>query len=175
MSSLSRAARCFLLGALTLAACDREKRDSRGTPLPEGAPHVASGDPRDKAYEENSFQLAQGQRLYGWMNCVGCHAHGGGGMGPPLMDEEWRYGGRMEDIVATILNGRPNGMPAFRGKITEQQAWQLAAYVRSLSAQPRQDVLPSRADEMSNTEPQTLQERTRVVDETPALPKDEQD
>ena len=80
-------------------------------------------------------------------------------MGPPLSDDEWRYGGRMEDIVQTILKGRPNGMPAFEGKITEQQAWQLAAFVRSLSAQPRQDVLPGRSDDISNAEPQTLEER----------------
>jgi cytochrome c oxidase cbb3-type subunit 3 len=175
LSSLSRAAKAALLALLALAACEREERDSRGTPLPEGAPKVAKGDPRDKDYENVSFQLAQGQRLFAWMNCSGCHAHGGGGMGPPLMDAEWRYGGRMEDIVATILKGRPNGMPSFQGKITEQQAWQLAAYVRSLSAQPRQDALPSRADEMSNTEPQTIAEREKVRDETPALPRDEGD
>jgi cytochrome c oxidase cbb3-type subunit 3 len=103
-----------------------------------------------------------------WMNCVGCHAHGGGGMGPPLMDNKWRYGGRMEDIVYTILNGRPNGMPPFKGRVTEQQAWQLASYVRSLSAQPRQDVLYSRSDEMSIGEPATLRERSNVIDEPPA-------
>ena len=164
-----------LMAALALAGCEREQRDARGKPLPEDQPRVAKGDPRDSGYENVSYQLAQGQRLYGWMNCTGCHAHGGGGMGPPLMDEEWRYGGRIEDIVATILNGRPNGMPAFRGRITQQQAWQLAAYVRSLSAQPRQDVIYSRPDKMSATEPATISERENVVDETPALPKDEQD
>jgi cytochrome c oxidase cbb3-type subunit 3 len=163
-----------MLALLALAACDREKRDSRGTPLPEGAPQ-RGGDPRSADYENNSFQLSQGQRLFGWMNCSGCHAHGGGGMGPPLMDEEWIYGSRMEDIVTTILKGRPNGMPAFQGKITEQQAWQLAAYVRSLSALPRKDALSSRPDEMSNIEPPTLQEKRPPKPETPALPRDEKD
>jgi cytochrome c oxidase cbb3-type subunit 3 len=165
----------LVLGLLALAACDREERGSEGQPKPEALPQVASGDPRSKEYENNSYQIAQGARLFAWMNCVGCHAHGGGGMGPPLMDDEWRYGGRMEDIVATILKGRPNGMPDFEGKITEQQAWELAAYVRSLSAQPRQDALPGRADEMSNTEPQTLSEREPVNQETPRPPKDEGD
>jgi hypothetical protein len=59
-------------------------------------------------------------------------------------------------------------MPPFKGRVTEQQAWQLASYVRSLSAQPREDVLSSRADEMSIGEPQTLRERSNVVDEPPA-------
>jgi cytochrome c oxidase cbb3-type subunit 3 len=90
------------------------------------------------------------------MNCVGCHSHGGGGMGPPLMDDEWRYGGRLEQIAATIAEGRPSGMPAWRGKLTEDQIWKLAAYVRSMSGQPSKDAVSSRADAMSATAPQTL-------------------
>ena len=46
-------------------------------------------------------RIAEGQQLYMQMNCVGCHSHGGGGMGPPLMDDEWRYGGRIDQIAAT--------------------------------------------------------------------------
>ena len=34
----------------------------------------------------------RGRRLYDAFNCVGCHAHGGGGIGPPLMDDKWIYG-----------------------------------------------------------------------------------
>ena len=166
MSSHFRAASALCL-LLSLAACDREERQSRGAPLPEGPPLAAGTDPRAKEYENNASQVAQGQRLYAWMNCVGCHAHGGGGMGPPLMDDTWRYGGSMEQIVDTIIEGRPNGMPSFHQKLTEQQVWQLAAYVRSLSAQPRQDVLPSRADEMSNIEPLTLRSREDVLPSQP--------
>jgi cytochrome c oxidase cbb3-type subunit 3 len=174
MSSPSRAS-TVLLVALALAGCDREQRDMNGQPKAETKAFVAKGDPRATEYENDSFHIAQGQRLFAWMNCSGCHAHGGGGMGPPLMDDQWLYGGRMEDIVATILHGRPNGMPPWQGRITEQQAWQLAAYVRSLSVQPRQDALSARADEMSNTEPLTLQERQPINAETVAPPPDEKD
>lgn len=165
MSSPCRAKVIALASLVALAGCDRETRDYRGRPLPETASFA--GDPRGAAYERNAYHIAQGARLYAWMNCVGCHAHGGGGMGPPLMDDEWRYGGSMEAIVQTILDGRPNGMPAFRGRITEQQAWQLAAWVRAQSAQPRQDALPGRADELGNTEPLTLDERRPVRRTTP--------
>lgn len=184
MSSRFRAARAATLTlalALAAAGCDREERQSRSKPLPEtapgatvtgtlyaGSPLPGRVDPRAAEYENNSYHIAQGQRLFSWMNCVGCHAHGGGGMGPPLMDDQWRYGAEMPQIVSTIVEGRPNGMPSFRGKVTEQQAWQLAAFVRSLSAQPRQDALPARADEMSNTEPLTLQERQPVRNASPA-------
>jgi cytochrome c oxidase cbb3-type subunit III len=174
MSSRFPAASTALLLMIALGACQREERDAKGKPLPETAP-TQIADSRAIQYENNSFHIAQGQRLYAWMNCVGCHSHGGGGMGPPLMDAEWRYGGSMEQIVDTIIEGRPNGMPSFDQKLTEQQAWQLAAYVRSLSAQPRQDALAARADEMSNTEPLTLSEREPVLPETPAAPKGEGD
>ena len=173
MSSPFRASALFLL--LALAGCDREERAQSGQPKAETA-SLESKDPRAKEYENNSFRISQGQRWYSWMNCIGCHAMGGGGMGPPLMDDEWRYGGRMEDIVQTILNGRPNGMPSFKGRVTEQQAWELAAYVRSLSAQPRQDVLPGRSDDISASEPQTLSERTQQNQEREeTMPSAEQD
>ena len=90
------------------------------------------------------------------MNCVGCHFHGGGGMGPPLMDDEWRYGGRIDQIAASIAEGRPNGMPSWRSKLTEDQIWKLAAYVRSLSGQPSKDAVSSRAESMSAGTPQSL-------------------
>ena len=173
MSSPFRASSVALV-MLALAACDRETRDYRGRPLPETGP--MAGDPRGASYESNAFHISQGQRLYAWMNCSGCHAHGGGGMGPPLMDDEWRYGGTMEEVAATILDGRPNGMPPYRGRITEQQAWQLAAFVRSLSAQPRQDALPGRTDDISNTEPATLSEREKIrAEDNVAGPVDERD
>ena len=68
----------------------------------------------------------------------------------------------MPQLVSTILNGRPNGMPSFRDRITEEQAWQLASYVRSLSAQTRQDALSGRADEPANVEPPVLDARKPV-------------
>lgn len=71
------------------------------------------------------------------------------------MDDEWRYGGRIDQIAATIAEGRPNGMPAWRDKLTDEQIWQLAAYVRSLSGQQRKDAVSARADSMSNSPPQT--------------------
>lgn len=169
--------------ALTLSACEREERDSRGQPLPENGPTLASvatttlyagattpppPDPRAKQYEDNAYQVAQGQRLFQWFNCSGCHGNGGGGMGPPHIDDEWRYGGSIEQIYASIVQGRPNGMPSFRNKMTEQQIWQVAAYVRAMSGQLRKDVPPSRPDDMSNTEALTLVEKQPVTNSSPA-------
>jgi cytochrome c oxidase cbb3-type subunit 3 len=49
------------------------------------------------------------------------------------MDDEWIYGGRLEQIHQTIVQGRPNGMPSWGGKIPDEQIWQITAYVRSMS------------------------------------------
>ena len=73
-------------------------------------------------------------------------------MGPPLSDEEWMYGAEPENIFVTISGGRPNGMPAFGGKLSNQQIWQLVAYVRTLSGLARKDVKPSRSDAMTEKE-----------------------
>jgi cytochrome c oxidase cbb3-type subunit 3 len=87
-----------------------------------------------KQIQGNPYYTNEGHRLFIWYNCVGCHANGGGGMGPALMDNQWRYGGRLDQIFASIAQGRPNGMPYWSGKIPNGQIWELAAFVQSLSA-----------------------------------------
>src|SRR5215204_296472 len=126
--------------AFTFASCEREERSFRvETPSADATTSVRLTDfqpgqpepppPTPNGYEENAYQLAQGQTLYLNYNCIGCHAMGGGGIGPPLMDDQWRYGSRPEQVYSTIVQGRPNGMPSFGGKIPDQQIWALAAYV----------------------------------------------
>ena len=161
----------FVIGAaaLALSACDREEHHSRAKPVGEtvpagespqtifpGSSNPPAPDMRARLYDNNANAISQGQMLFTQMNCVGCHSHGGGGMGPPLMDDEWRYGSRIDQIATTIAEGRPNGMPSWRGKLTEDQIWNLAAYVRSLSGLPSKDAVSSRAEEMSGPTPQTL-------------------
>jgi len=150
-----------LLLLLTLAGaagCQREERrfsEPGGgtvtvtTPLSDiraGGPGVTSS--LQSTYDDNAYAISEGQRLFEWFNCVGCHAHGGGGIGPPLMDAQWIYGKAPEQIFSTIVQGRPNGMPAFGSRIPNQQVWQLVAYVRSLSGELPKAASPSRADSM---------------------------
>ena len=173
MSSRCRASiLAIAVATLALSACDREERHSRSKPIGETVPAgespdtiwpggstPAALDPRARLFDDNAPAIAQGQQLYMTMNCVGCHFHGGGGMGPALMDDEWRYGGRIDQIAASIAEGRPNGMPAWRDKLTADQIWKLAAYVRSMSGQPSKDAVGSRTEGMSTTTPVTLAPR----------------
>lgn len=157
------------LAALGLIGCNREEHHSRAKPIAENTPPSQSPDtifpgsstappldPRAALYDNNANAIAAGGQLYLQMNCVGCHAHGGGGMGPPLMDDQWRYGGRIDQVAASIADGRPNGMPSWKGKLTADQIWELAAYVRSLSGLPSKDAVSSRSESMSTGTPGTL-------------------
>lgn len=94
---------------------------------------LVTTDPRAAAYYDNPEAVVEGKRLFGQYNCSGCHSNGGGGMGPALMDGEWIYGGRLEQIHQTLVEGRPNGMPSWGGKVPDKQLWEIAAYVRSMS------------------------------------------
>src|SRR4051794_29124543 len=99
-------AELILAAALSLMvrSCGRETRDYRPTAMQAGA--------RAAAFEGNAWHIAQGQRLFGWMNCGGCPSHGGGGIGPPLMDDEWRYGGGGAGNGAEEPERRAGGGPA---------------------------------------------------------------
>ena len=144
---------------LLLAACEREKRDFN--PGPEGAKvGESSGASRVLRYERNAHALATGKRLWTWYNCSGCHAAGGGGgSGPALMDADWIYGWDAASIYKSIADGRANGMPAYRGRIPEDQLWQLAAYVRSLSGLAPQDGAPNRDDALLTRTPESFSDK----------------
>ena len=152
-----------------LAGCKREERRFR-EPTPSSTAsnavtmsglhpaeptqgYIQPSSPVNNPSGQSAYAAAEGEKLYNAYNCVGCHAHGGGGMGPPLMDAQWIYGSGPQNIYATIVEGRPNGMPSFRGKIPDQQVWEIVAYVRSLSGQLQKDVAPGRDDHMYGPKP----------------------
>jgi len=144
---------------VALTGCQRESRRFEPTAGPAISPPMVrmselqptEANPQQSIapqYEVNAYSLAEGKRLFDWYNCNGCHANGGGGIGPALMDNVWIYGGQPENIYATIVQGRPNGMPSFGGHIPDEQVWQLVAYVRSMSGLAPQDAAPSRNDDI---------------------------
>jgi cytochrome c oxidase cbb3-type subunit III len=150
-----------LVGACALSACERESRRYQEGPAvatrPEATritslqPGKASPPPdaaQSSPYQNNAWGLAEGKRLFLAYNCNGCHAMGGGGIGPALMDAKWIYGYEPAQIYSTILQGRPNGMPAFTGRIPDQQIWQLVAYVQSLGGAVPKDAATSRDDDL---------------------------
>jgi cytochrome c oxidase cbb3-type subunit 3 len=110
----------------------------------------------------SSFDVAEGKRLYTWFNCHTCHANGGGDIGPALMDKDWLYGAEAEHIFKSIIEGRPNGMPSFRGKIPDAQVWQIAAYVRSMAGHIPSALRSSRNDDIQSKDPETLKDSEEI-------------
>lgn len=120
----------------TALAVEEKTQEPQVVLTPQGVGGEAvptTGWDKAKKYENDPDSIAAGKALYAAFNCNGCHAGGGGGFGPALSDEKWLYGGSLPNIVDTLYEGRPRGMPAWRGKIPDEQMWQLAAYVKSLS------------------------------------------
>ncbi len=85
--------------------------------------------------EHDPKALAEGKALFVSYNCADCHgAEGSGGTGPSLQDGQWHFGGAVGEVYESIEEGRPDGMPAWGGRIPESQVWALVAYVRTLAA-----------------------------------------
>jgi len=156
------------------ASCKREERDFRVQPPAAGSTYLPTAtnfhagpatEPSHviNGYDENAYAMRQGKIYYENFNCVGCHFHGGGGIGPPLMDDKWIYGYEPEQIFATIIQGRPNGMPSFRNKIPDDEVWRIVAYVRSLSGLTNPDAAPGRSDNMQTIQPPNSMQKGKPV------------
>jgi cytochrome c oxidase cbb3-type subunit 3 len=150
----------IIVSAVCTAGCQREQRELRLDPPVAASldqialmPNGISGAPPliyfalDKPYESNAYNLSEGKRLYSWFGCKSCHADGEGGVGPGFLDGWWNYGPEMVSIFASIRDGRPHGMPAFRDKMTTEQMWQLAGYVQTIGAYSAKTAATSRNDE----------------------------
>ncbi len=92
------------------------------------------------------FAIAGGRSAY-LVNCVQCHGTGAQGAPgyPNLNDDDWIWGGSLEDIHKTLVHGirnaaddesRESMMPAFGGGVLEQpQILAVTEYVLKLSGQ----------------------------------------
>jgi cytochrome c oxidase cbb3-type subunit 3 len=99
--------------------------------------------PKDAAL--NEFAMNGGAAAFK-VNCAPCHGSGAqGGPGfPNLNDNDWLWGGKIDDIYATIQHGirsddpdtRTSEMPAFGEMLKPEEIKQVAAYVISLSGTP---------------------------------------
>ena len=90
------------------------------------------------------FVLTAGKSAF-YENCSACHGKGHqGGYGyPNLNDDDWLWGGKVEDIYQTLLYGirsghekaRANQMPSFGldGVLKSSEIKEVASFVRSLS------------------------------------------
>lgn len=103
---------------------------------------------RVNPYTGNAAAIAQGENLFVTKACSGCHgAGGGGGMGPPVINDIWVYGkddATLFDLITLgsvgyrALGHERKGresivgdMPAMGVVATEEEIWKLIAFIRS--------------------------------------------
>lgn len=88
-----------------------------------------SGQPADIAAAARAAPLFDEQ-------CSSCHGSEGRGnqeLGAPnLTDAIWLYGGARADLMRTLRYGRAGVMPAWEGRLSEEQITALAVYVHAL-------------------------------------------
>ncbi|SMN13688.1 Cytochrome c oxidase subunit CcoP [Bathymodiolus heckerae thiotrophic gill symbiont] len=67
--------------------------------------------------------------------CASCHGADASGQGefPNLVDEEWFWGGKPEQIIQTITHGRKAVMPAWGVPLGDEGVNNVANYVKSIS------------------------------------------
>lgn len=106
-----------------------------------------------------SFALAGGRVAFG-DNCAGCHGAGGAGNTgfPALVDDEWLWGGSLEDIQFTILHGIRNSNPEARysemprfgrdGILNREEINDVAEYVLSMSGNATDKAAAGRGEEI---------------------------
>jgi mono/diheme cytochrome c family protein len=103
--------------------------------LPAGFPSQVKPLLVKNPYEGDKGAITQGGKLFIAYNCLDCHgAEGSGAMGPSFQDGRWHFGGAPGEVFESIYEGRPDGMPAWGGRIANSEIWMLTAYVRSLSS-----------------------------------------
>jgi len=91
---------------------------------------------------DNPEAMKSGERIFA-SYCTVCHGSDARGNKdfPNLTDKDWLWGGKPEQIEATIMNGRMGNMPARGGlPLTDTEVENVAEYVMSLSGRKVDEV-----------------------------------
>ena len=98
---------------------------------------------RKNPIESNSSSIAEGKRLYGATDCALCHGKGGEGKGVLAKDinmnlHDWRKPESLAHFtdgeLSYLIRKGKGRMPAYDGRETSEQVWQIINYIRSMPA-----------------------------------------
>ena len=101
------------------------------------------------ADKELSEYVARSGKVLFSDNCAGCHGQNGVGtsqagkfamreqglMAPILNDDDWLYGGKIDDIHTTISGGRQGMMTPHKDTLSAKQIDDVAKYVKAMSVE----------------------------------------
>ena len=98
---------------------------------------------RKNPTQSSPASIEEGKRLYGATDCALCHGKDGDGKGVEAKDvnmntHDWRKPESLAhftdgELSYLILKGKGR-MPAYDGRETQDQVWQIINYLRSVSA-----------------------------------------
>lgn len=92
----------------------------------------ATADKTNHAEGAVAEYVARGKQLYA-ASCAACHGETAkGSVGPDLTPARYKYGKSRAEIAHSISEGRPDGMPAFKGQLSHEQIEGLVEYLLSL-------------------------------------------
>lgn len=84
---------------------------------------------------QDEAAVTAGQEVF-TARCAPCHGlNAEGRVGPSLTDAEWIYGKEPKDVLHSIREGRPKGMPKWKTELSKEQVQNVTAYVLSLAHQ----------------------------------------
>lgn len=94
--------------------------------------HFRSAAP-EVALSEDAAVLAVGAKQYK-ARCAACHGDKGEGrVGPSFIDDVWLYGNTDADLVVSIKDGRPKGMPPWGKVLKPEEQIAVASFVRKMN------------------------------------------
>jgi quinol-cytochrome oxidoreductase complex cytochrome b subunit/cytochrome c len=116
-------------------------------------PKAAAGKPASPSSADTAARIRAATGLYR-QNCLTCHGINGKGLEmkasmPPIPDftnRAWQEGITNSQIRDSILAGKGTLMPAFGGRINEDQAQDLVAYVRAFGPARPSPIEPGASD-----------------------------
>lgn len=130
----------LMTAGVVVAACKGKEQAPGGAAPTAGADTGTVSNVALKHYEGNPDSARAGRGYFIKYNCYGCHGGlAGGAMGPSLRDTIWKYGGSDSAITMSIMQGRPLGMPTWKGVIPPEQVRLIVDYIKSLrtDAEPK--------------------------------------
>jgi mono/diheme cytochrome c family protein len=126
----------LVCGVLLFAGCDAGSKTGDGTKTESAAKVAAAAPPASgNPFAKSAEAVVEGRKLFLNYGCAACHGMGGGGgMGKPIIDDEWTFASDDKTLFKLIRGEIPNQtMPNAIGKsMTDEQVWKALLFVRSI-------------------------------------------
>ena len=134
----SRLSIVLMLAALAGAACGmKEAPGTHSTTANQNAAAPANTNAAGATTAASAPAGGEAAALYQSLSCAACHGADGKGNAtmkdiPNFADAAWQKKATDAEMIAVIQNGKPP-MPAYRGRLTDEQLKALVSHIRSLA------------------------------------------